>query len=188
MLAQHGHGLVQLILGNGIGTGEDNGGSSLNLVIVELTEILGVDLHLTGIGNSHGITQLHILHLLHGSNHIRQLANAGGFDNHPVGVILGNHLLQSLTEVTHQAAADAAGVHLGNIDAGLLQETAVNADLTKFIFNQHQLLAAVTFRNHFLDQCGLTGSQKAGINIDFCHWIHLLYCFYFIPVIIAPEK
>ena len=186
MLPEHGNRLVQLLLGDGIGTGENDGRCSFDLVIVELTKVLHIHLHLACIGHSHSVTQLHILHLLHSADHIGQLAHAGGFDDHAVGVILGNHLLQSPAEIAHQAAADAAGVHLCDVDAGFLQETAIDTDLTEFVFNEHQLLAAIAFCDEFFDQRRFAGTQKAGININFRHRIHLLYGFYFIPAIITP--
>ena len=110
MLPQHFHSLVQLFLGNGVGAGENDGGGGLYLVVVELTEILHIHLHLTGIHNGHRVTQLNLMpgNLLHRADHIGQLAHTGRFNDHPVGPILGDHLLQSLAEVTHQAAADAA--------------------------------------------------------------------------------
>ena len=171
MLPQQGHGLVQLGLGNGIGAGEDDGGSGLHLVVVELTEVLHIDLDLAGIHNGHGEAQGHILihDLLHGSDHIGQLAHTGGLNDDAVGVILLDDLGQGLAEVAYQGAANAAGVHLGNVDARILEETAVDADLAELIFNEHQLLAGVGFLDHLLDQSGLAGTEEAGINIDFCH-------------------
>ena len=171
MLAQHFHGLVQLGLGNGIGTGQDNGSGGFHLVVIELTEVLHVDLHLAGIYHSHGVAQSHIVggDLLHSTNDIGQLAHTGGFDDDAVRMVLVNNLGQSLTEVTHQAAADAAGIHFGDVDAGILQETAINADLTEFIFDQNQFLTCIGFLDHFLDQGRFTCSEESGVNVDFCH-------------------
>ena len=56
-------------------------------------------------------------------------------------MVLLHDLVQGLAEVPHQGAADAAGVHLGDLDAGLLEEAAVNADLAELVFDQHDLLA-----------------------------------------------
>ena len=183
VLSEHCHGLVQLILGNNIGTGENDGGGSLDLVVIELTEVLHIYLHLACICHCNGVAQLHIMHLFHSADHIGQLANTGRLDDHTVGIVLSDHLLQRLAEITHQAAANAAGVHLGNVDACFLQEAAVNADLTKLIFDEHQLLAAIALSNHLLDQGSLAGAEEAGINIDFRHFIHLLYCFIILPII-----
>ena len=171
VLPQNLYGSIQLGLGNGIGTGQDDGGGSLHLVIVEFSEVLGIDLDLARIHNSHGIAQGHIRagDLVHSADHIGQLAHAGGLNDDPIGVVLVDHLGQCLAEVTHQRAADAAGVHLRNIDAGILQEAAVNADLAELILNQHQLLALVALGNHLLDQRSLASAQEAGVNINLCH-------------------
>ena len=171
VLPQQLHGGIQLGLGNGIGTGQDDGGGSLHLIIVEFSEVLGIDLDLARIHNSHGVAQGHIRagHLVNRADNIGQLAHAGGLDDDPVGMVLPNHLLQGLAEVTHQRAADAAGVHLRNIDVGILQEAAVNADLAELILNQHQLLALVALGNHLLDQRSLASAQEAGVNINLCH-------------------
>ena len=171
VLPQNLYGSIQLGLGNGIGTGQDDGGGSLHLVIVEFSEVLGIDLDLARIHNSHGIAQGHIRagDLVHSADHIGQLAHAGGLNDDPIGVVLVDHLGQCLAEVTHQRAADAAGVHLRNIDTGILQEAAVNADLAELILNQHQLLALVALGNHLLDQRSLASAQEAGVNINLCH-------------------
>ena len=171
MLTEHSHGSIQLLLRNAIGTGQDDGTGGFDLVIIELTKVLHIHFYLAGIHHGNSTVQHHIVvsNLLHCRNHIGQLAYAGGFDDDTVGVILGDHLSQGLTKVTHQAAADAAGIHLGDVDAGILQESAVNADLAKLVLNENQLLTCVALGDHFLDQGGFTGTQEAGVYIDFCH-------------------
>ena len=185
MLAQQGHSSIQLGLRHGIGTGQDNRGSGLDLVVVEFTEVLHVDLHLAGIHNCHSVAQGDLLvgDLLHCADNIRQLAHAGGLDHNAVGVILFDHLGQRFAEVTHQGAADAAGVHLGDVDASILQETAVNADLAKLVFDEDQLLACIGLLDHFLNEGSLACAQKAGININF-HRKHLPL-FYSLSISIA---
>ena len=170
-LPQHLNRGIQLGLGNGIGTGQDDGRGGLHLVVVEFSKVFGVNLDLACIHHSHGVAQSYIGtgNLIHGADHIRQLAHTGGLDDNPVGMVLPDDLFQSLSEVTHQRAADAAGVHLGNVDARVLQESAVDADFTEFILNQYQLLALVALGDHLLDQRGLTGAQKTGVNINLCH-------------------
>ena len=168
---QHFHGGIQLLLGNGVGTGEDDGGSSLHLIVVELTEVLHIDLYLTGIHNCHGIAQSHILigNLIDSANNIGQLAHAGGLNEDPLRIILVDNLLQRLAEITHQRAADAAGVHFGDIDARILQETAVNANLTELVLDKHQPLACIGLLNHFLNEGGLACTQEATVNINLSH-------------------
>ena len=46
MLPDQSHGSVQLILSNRVGPGQEDGGGGLDLVVVELTEVLHIDLHL----------------------------------------------------------------------------------------------------------------------------------------------
>ena len=171
MLSQHLHSSIQLLLGDGIGTGEDDGGSGLHLVVIELTKVLHIDLYLTGIHHRHGIAQGHVVahHLVDSTDDIGQLAHAGGLDENAVWMVLVNHLLQSLAKVAHQGAADAAGIHLGNVDACILQEATVNADFTEFIFDEHQLLTGICLLDHFLNQSGLACTQEAAVNINLCH-------------------
>ena len=171
MLPEQSHGSIQLCLGNGIAPGQNDGGSGFDLVVVELAEVLHVNLHLTRIRHGNGIAQGYILarHLFHSGNHIGELTDAGGLDDNPVGMILVNDLSQGLTEVAHQAAADTAGIHFGDVDAGLLEEAAVNADLAELVFDQHQFLARIGFLNHLLDQGRLAGAQESGVNINLRH-------------------
>ena len=116
-------------------------------------------------------TNNHIMsgNLLHSANYIGQLAHAAGFDNDPVGIELFNDLLQGLAKVAHQRAANTAGVHLRNVDACILEEAAVNANLTEFVFDENQLLTLITLLDHLLNQSSLACAEKAGVNIDCCH-------------------
>ena len=160
VLTQQCNGCVQLGCGNRIGTGENDGIGCLDLVVIELTEVLHIDLDLGSIHYGNRAAQLHFVigDLLHSADDIGELADTGGLDEDPVGSILGDYLSQGLAKVAYQAAADTAGVHLGNIDAGILQEAAVNADLTEFVLDQHQLFALIALLDQLFDQCGLTGT------------------------------
>ena len=170
-LAEQFDGLIQLLLRNSVGPGHDNGRGGFHLVIIELTEVLGVYLYFSGIHHRNGITQsdLFIGNLIDSADHIGQLAHTGGLNDDPFRGVLGDHLIQRLSEITHQTAANTAGVHFRDINAGILQKAAVNADLSKFVFNQHQLLTAVMLLDHLFDQGCFARSEKTGVNIDFCH-------------------
>ena len=172
LLPDHGHGAGDLVLTGSAGTAQNDGIGMADLVVVELTEVLHVQPHLVHVRHGHKAVQLHIPlggNALHGLGHVAQLAHAGGLDQDAVRLVLVDNLLQSLPEVAHQAAADAAGVHLGNLDAGLLQKAAVDADLAELILDEHQLLARVGLGNQLLDERGLAGAQKAGKNINLGH-------------------
>ena len=171
VLPQQRHGSIQLGLGNRIGAGQDDGRGSFDLIVVELAKVLHIELDLAGVGNRHGIAQGHFLtgHLFHSGDHIGQLAHTRGLNDDTVGMILADDLLQRLTKVAHQAAADAAGVHLRDVDTGFLQETTVDADLTELIFDEYQFLPLIAFRDHFFNQSGLAGTKESRVNINFCH-------------------
>ena len=173
LLPQHGHGGLQLLLGDLLGTGEDDGPGGFDLVVVELAEVLHVHLHLGGVGHGGKAVEGHLGLIgdgvLHRHDDIGELAHAGGLDKDAVGMELGLYLPQGLAEVTHQGAADASGAHLGDLDAGLLQKAAVNADLAELIFNEHQLLPLEGLREELFDEGRLSGSQKSGDNVNFGH-------------------
>jgi hypothetical protein len=177
VLTKKRHCVIQLLLGDGIGTGQNDGSSGFHLVIIELAKVLHVDLHLICIHNCHSATQNHVFtgNLLNSTDDIGQFANTGGFNDNAVRMVVMDDLGQGLAKIAHQAAANTTGVHLGNIDAGFLQETAVNADLTEFVFDQHDLLALVGFFEQLSDERGLTGTEEAGENINFGHKITLSY-------------
>ena len=175
LLPQHGCGGLQLLLTQLLGTAEDDGAGGLDLVIIELAEVLHVDLHLAGIGHGDKAVQLHVRHVLHGvlhrHDHVGELAYAGGLDEDAVGLELLVHFLQRLVEVAHQRAADAAGGHLADLHAAVLQKAAVNGDLAELVFNQHQLFALIGLGQQLLDERGLACAKESGDNVDFCHSI-----------------
>ena len=172
LLPQESHCGGHLVLAGGLGTAEQDAAGVADLIVVELAEVLHIHLDLVDVGHRHKAGQFHVQglgHAFHGAGDVGQLAHAGGLDEDAVGVILGHNLLEGLAEVAHQGAADAAGVQLVDLDAGLLQKAAVNADLAELVLNQHHFLAAEGFLNQLLDERGLASAQKAGKNINFCH-------------------
>ena len=84
-------------------------------------------------------------------------------------MILVQHFFERLTEIAHEAAANAAGIHLGHFDAGFFQKAAVNADFAKLVFNQYQLFALISFFNQLFNERRFACTQKAGKNCNFCH-------------------
>ena len=178
LLTQHGHSGGDLFLGGVLGAAQDDAACVADLVVVELTEVLHIHLDLVHIGHGDKAVQLHIQmlgHAFHGAGHIGELAHAGGLDDDAVGVVLLHHLLQSGAEIAHQRAADAAGVQLIDLDAGLLQKAAVDADLAELVLDEHDLLACKGLFDELLDKGGLTGAKEAGENINFGHSLKCLF-------------
>ena len=170
---QQGDGPVQLVLVDLLGAGKDDGAGVLHLVVEELAEVLHVDLGLGGVHHGDETVQVQVgglrLDPLHGGNDIGELAYAGGLNDDAGGGVVGQHLLQGRAEVTHQGAADAPGVHLGDLYPGVLEEAAVDADFAKFVLNQDDLFTLEGLIQQFLDQRGLSRAQKSGDNVDFGH-------------------
>ena len=178
LLAQHGHSGGDLFLGGVLGAAQDDAACVADLVVVELTEVLHIHLDLVDVGHGDEATQLNIQmlsHALDSAGHVGQLADAGGLDDDAVGVVLLHHLLQSGAEIAHQRAADAAGVQLIDLDAGLLQKAAVDADLAELVLDEHDLLACKGLFDELLDKGGLTGAKEAGENIDLGHSLKCLF-------------
>ena len=178
LLAQHGHSGGDLFLGGVLGAAQDDAACVADLVVVELTEVLHIHLDLADVGHGDEAAQLNIQmlgHALDSAGHVGQLADAGGLDDDAVGVVLLHHLLQSGAEIAHQRAADAAGVQLIDLDAGLLQKAAVDADLAELVLDEHDLLACKGLFDELLDKGGLTGAKEAGENIDLGHSLKCLF-------------
>ena len=179
LVPQQAGGHIQLGLVHVLGAGEEDGGGVLHLIVEELTEILHIDLGLGGVHHGDKAVEPEggglLLHPLHGGDDVGQLPHAGGLDDDAVRGVVGQHLLQSGAEVAHQRAADAAGVHLGDLHTGVLEKTAVDADLAELVFNEDDLLAVEGLVQQLLDEGGLAGSQEAGDNVDLCHSIAISF-------------
>jgi hypothetical protein len=123
VLTEHGYHSFQLSLVHLLGTAQDNGIGAFYLIVEELTEVLHVNLALGGIYYGNKAVQLYgnlLSDTLYGTDDIRQLAYAGGLDQDAIRVELGQYLLQSSAEIANQRAADTTGIHLGNLNTGIL--------------------------------------------------------------------
>ena len=176
LFGQQGHGVGDLLLAGVAGAAEDDAGSMADLVIVELAEVLHIHFYFVHVGHGDKAVEEHrqaFGHAFYGAGHVGELAHAGGLDEDAVGMIGLHDLFQCLAEIAHQGAADAAGVQLVDLDAGLAHEAAVNADLAEFVFDQDDALPGEALLDQFFDERGLACAQKAGKNINFglilCH-------------------
>ena len=169
-LANQSNRLIDFLLIGDVRAREHNGLCVLHLVVEELAEVLHVELRLLHIdeGDRRVARDFKLLlDIRNRAQHIRELADTGGLDNHAIRCILAQNFLQRGRKITDQRAADATGVHLPHFDAGVLQKAAVNADFTELVFNQHDLLSGESLREQFFNKCGLSRTEKAGNNIYF---------------------
>ena len=177
MLPEKGYIGIQLIRAYLAGAAEYNCVGVLNLVVEELPEVLHVHLALVCIHNGREAVELQGVraYVLHRPYNVAELAHAGGLYKYAVGGVLVHNLPERLAEVAHQAAADAAGVHLGNLYPGVLHEAAVYAYLAEFVLYEHQPFALVGLGYELLYKGGLASAQKAGKNIDLGHLLLHLF-------------
>ena len=175
-LLQQRHRGVDLGLGGVAGAAQDQAGSMADLVVIELAEVFHIQLDLVHVGHRHKAVEGDGQGLgdpLHGAGHVGQLAHPRRLDEDAVGVVGLHHLLERFAEIPHQAAADAAGVQLVHLDAGLPHKAAVNADLAELVFDQHELFAPEGFVDQLFDEGRLAGPQKPRKNVDsglvLCH-------------------
>ena len=175
-LAQQRDGLLDAVGRRGLGTAEDDGLGGLDLIVEELAEVLHVKAALGHVGHSGAALELDLVGLGAVDDDLAdvgQLADAGGLDQDAVGMVGVDQLGQCVGEITHQRAADAAGIELGHLDAGILHEAAVNADLAVFVLQQHNLFALERTAEELLDQRGLARAEETGNDIYLRHVNHL---------------
>ena len=141
---------------------ENNCAGTFNLVVEKFAEVFHIHFAFVYIHHCCNCVQLNVSLNIHNScDNIAQFANAGWFYHNAVRAVIPDYLFQRFAKITYQAAADTAGIHFCNVYTGILQKTAVDAYIAKFIFNQHQLFAAVCFGNKFLYKCCFTCAKKA---------------------------
>ena len=181
LLGQQGDGGGDLLLAGVAGAAQDDAGRMADLVVVELAKVFHIHFDLVHVGDGDKAVQddrQALGHALHSAGNVGQFTNARRLDEDAVGVVGLDDLFQRLAEVADQAAADAAGVQLVDLDAGLTHETAVDADLAELVLDQDDLLACERLFDELFDKGSLAGAEEAGENVDFgfvfCHsWVPL---------------
>ena len=171
--------LCKLFVGGLVGVTEQNTTGVCNLVVEELTEILHIHLALVDVHHDDRAVQRYVFQACrkHGAGHVAQLADAGRFDQNPVGSVFRHDLTECLAEISHKRATNTAGIHFGDLNARILQESAVHANLSELVFNQHNFFTLIRLFDQTVDQRGLAGSEKSGNYINFCHKISPHICF-----------
>ena len=170
------HAVIELILRETGCVAENQAACVSDLVVKEFAEVLLVHLALLGVNHSSEAIKNDVvcINILHGLDDIAELTYAGRFNENAVWLVVSEYLFKCLAEIADETAADAAGIHLRDLHTGILQETAVNADLAEFILDEHELFALVAFSNEFFDQGCFTRTEKAGENRNLCHKSTLL--------------
>ena len=172
VFAQHGHGGGQLILGDVVCVAEHDAVRALDLVVEKFTEITHIQLALARVYHNGCAVERSgavLRHVLDGADDVGQFADSRRLDEDTVRRKVGQHLMKRFAEITNERAADAPLIHLGDLYAAFFEKAAVNADLTKLVLDQYDLLRAICLGEQLFDQRGLTRAEKTGKNIDLCH-------------------
>ena len=166
------NGSLDLLCLGKIGVREDNRGRVGDLIVIELAKVLHIHLTLINVGNGGKAIKLGVICLdrLNSLDNVGELTYSAGLDDNSVGMEFVKHLDKCLGKVAYKRATDTTRVHLGDLDAGILKETAVDTYLTKLVLDEHELFTAVCLFDELLYKCGLAGSEEAGKNIYFRHF------------------
>ena len=100
---------------------DDDRRSACNLVFIKFPEIFQVHFCLFPIHHGNPAFNLDrriLFHRFHRTHDIGEFSDPGGFNQYPVRRILVQNLFQSNAEISHQRTADAARVHLGDLNTG----------------------------------------------------------------------
>ena len=175
LLAQQRDALGELFLLDARGAGEDDAPGGFDLVVEKFAEVAHIHFAFARVydGAERVDRKLAVRRLLHGGHDVGELADARGLDEDAVGGVALADLVQSGAEITRKAAADAAGVHLRHLNAGVLHEAAVHADLAELVLDEDELFARVGFRDQLFDERGLARAEETGKYINFCHTYNL---------------
>ncbi len=154
---------VELILRETCCMAEDKAACICYLIVEEFAEVFLIHLALLSVNDCCEAVELDIVSVdvAYSVYNVAELADAGGLDEYAVGLVFSKHLFKRFAEVSNERAADAAGVHFCYFDAGVLEEAAVNAYLTEFVLDKHELFAFIALVYELLDKSGLTGSEES---------------------------
>ena len=170
-LAHHGEHLVQALLAHVLRTAQHHAVRRFDLIHVELAEVLAVDARLLRVDDRDAAFDHDVVgqHAANRALDVAELAHAGRLDQDAVGMELLQHLFKRFGKIADERAADAARVHLGDLDARFLQERAVDADLAELVLDQNELFAGVRLGDELLDERRFARAQKAAEYFDLRH-------------------
>ena len=173
-LAEHRARGDDLAVGGGVGAAEDDNVGVVHLIVEELAEVADIHAAASRVNDRDLCADLAAGHACDGLCNVGELAHAARLDEDAVGVILLDDLLKRGGEVADEGAADAAGVHLGYLNARVAQEAAVNGDLAELVLDEDELFVFIALRDELADERGLARSEEAGKNVYLSQGYYLL--------------
>ena len=164
-LAEHGAGGDDLAVGGGIGAAEHDNVGVLHLVVEKFAEVADIHTALARVNDGDLRADLAAVDACDSLRNVGELAHARGLDDDAVGSVFGNDLFKRLGEVAHEGAADAAGVHLGYLHAGILEKAAVDGYLAELVLDEDELFVFIALGYQLAYKRGLSRAQKSGKNV-----------------------
>ena len=173
LLSYESNAVGELTLSGLSGVGKDDGGCVLNLVIIELAKVLHIHFALVDIDNNGVGAKLCIgaVNTLYSLDDIGELSDTRWLNDDAVGMEFVKHTAKCGGKITDKRAADTARIHLGNLDARIAEEAAVNTDFAKLIFDKDELFTRISLGNKLLYKSGLSRTEKSRKDINFSHII-----------------
>jgi hypothetical protein len=171
MLLKKSHTIRDLLIGNISGVAEDDATCIRNLIVEKFAEILHMHLAFVRVNNGGKAVKLSTfgVGILNRLDNVGKLAYARGLDKNAIGGIFSDNLLERLSKIANQRAADTSRIHFVYLYACLGKKAAVNTDLTEFIFDKNDFFTLVRFFNKLLYKSGLSCTEKARENVNFSH-------------------
>ncbi len=133
-----------LILG-GVRMRKDYRRGAFDLIVKKLAEVLHIHLAFIDIDNGGIAAELRTACpcVFNRSYNVGKLSYSGGLDKDPVRVEFIEHLYKCRGKIAHERAADAAGIHFGDLYAGILQKSAVDTDLAELVLDEDELFTRI---------------------------------------------
>ena len=172
LLSDESNAIGEFTLGGLTGVREDDRGCVLNLVVVELAKVLHIHFALVDIDNNGVGAKLCIgaVNTLYRLDNVGELSDTRGLNDDAVGMKFVKHTAKCGGKITDKRAADTARIHLGNLDASITEEAAVNTDFAKLVFDKDEFFTDISLGDEFFYESGLSRTEKAGKNIYFRHF------------------
>ena len=168
------HGFHCFFLIYNISTAHNDRTCILNLIIEKFAKVSHIHFTFLCIHNCGIAVQFNInflFYALYSLNNIRKFTNTRWLNQDTIRMIFLHNLFKRSTKISNQRTADATGIHLTDLDSGILKETTINPDFAKLILNQDYLLTFEGFLQKLLNKSCLSGSKEPGNNVNLYHFI-----------------
>ena len=127
----------ELIFGNAVRMRENDAAGVFHLIVKKFAKILHIQSAFACVHHRAEGVEGRLLQICVGDSldDVAELADAGRLDNDSVGMIFRRYFFEGFGKIAYEGTADTPRIHFGDIDARILQKTAVDADFPEFVFD-----------------------------------------------------